>query len=63
MFFPRLVGGISSGIAGIWAVFAKSELKAVRIPGAMATPAIFASASIAVKERAVPKSAIMHGHL
>ena len=41
----------------------KRELKAVRIPGAIATPAMFASASIAVNESAVPKSAIMHGHL
>ena len=50
-------------MAGICAVFAKSELNAVRIPGAIATPAIFAFASMAVNERAVPKSAIMHGHL
>ena len=44
-------------------MFVKSELKAVRMPGAIAAPAMFASASIAVKERAVPKSAIIHGHL
>ena len=63
VFLPRLVGGISNGIAGICAAFAKSELKAVRIPGAIATPAIFAFASIAVNERAVPKSVTIQGHL
>ena len=50
-------------MAGIWAAFAKSELNAVRIPGAIATPAIFAFASIAVKESAVPKSVTIQGHL
>ena len=33
------------------------------MPGAIATPAIFAFASTTTKERAVPKSETMHAHL